>query len=133
MEDIVGEPIETIETPKQKHKSKIAFSENDITETIQKQLKKSKIKEFNKEKDDDDDDDDEDGEDEDEDDDEESDDEDFDMSQMHLGSILQSFFTSEEHEINICDSILTLKKSVDTQNKILMKLVSAIEKFSPKK
>ena len=56
---------------------------------------------------------------------EENEDEDFefDMEDMNLGSILQNFLTNEEGT-NVCDVLSDLKKSLDTQNKILMKLVN---------
>ena len=52
------------------------------------------------------------------------------MSQMHIGTVLQSFLVSEEHEINICDAVCRVKKSLDTQNKILMKMMGLMEKMS---
>jgi hypothetical protein len=63
---------------------------------------------------------------------EEEDDEDndedfeFDMDEMNLGSILQNFLVNEEG-VNVCDVLTGLKKSLDTQNKILMKVVNLFE------
>tara|TARA_B110000977_G_scaffold84695_1_gene113094 strand:- start:6669 stop:6959 length:291 start_codon:yes stop_codon:yes gene_type:complete len=57
---------------------------------------------------------------------EEEDDSEFDMESMNLGSVLQTFLVSEEG-LNICDILTGLKKSMDTQNKILMKIVNNFE------
>lgn len=63
----------------------------------------------------------------DEDDDEEGDDEfEFDMDEMNLGAILQNFLVNEEGQ-NVCEILTGFKKSVDTQNKILMKIVGTLE------
>jgi hypothetical protein len=58
--------------------------------------------------------------------DEEDGDFDFDMETMNLGSILQNFLVNEDGE-NVCDVLSGLKKSVDTQNKIMMKIVNLFE------
>jgi hypothetical protein len=59
---------------------------------------------------------------------EEDEDEDFefDMDEMNLGSILQNFLVNEDG-VNVCDVLTGLKKSLDTQNKILMKVVNLFE------
>ena len=65
---------------------------------------------------------------------EEEDDEDFefDMEDMNLGNILQNFLVNEDG-VNIADIFSGVKKSLDTQNKILMKMVGLLEKQSVKK
>ena len=65
--------------------------------------------------------------DDDEDDDEEDDEFGFDMDDMNLTSILQNFLVNEDG-VNVCDVLTGLKKSLDTQNKILMKIVNNMEK-----
>ena len=64
---------------------------------------------------------------EDEDDNEEDEEFDFDMEDMNLGAILQSFLVNEEG-VNVADVFTGVKKSLDTQNKILMKIVGLLER-----
>jgi hypothetical protein len=45
---------------------------------------------------------------------------------MNLGSILKSFLVNEDGN-NVCDVLTGLKKSLDTQNKIMMKIVNLFE------
>jgi len=58
---------------------------------------------------------------------EEENDFEFDMEDMNLGSILQNFLVNEEGT-NVCDTLTGIKKSIDTQNKILMKVVGLLNK-----
>lgn len=57
---------------------------------------------------------------------EEDDDFEFDMEDMNLGTVLQNFLVNEDG-MNVCDVLSGLKKSLDTQNKILMKIVNIFE------
>lgn len=58
---------------------------------------------------------------------EEDDDEfEFDMDDMNLGTILQNFFVNQDGE-NVCEIMSGFKKSLDTQNKILMKIYTLLE------
>ena len=52
------------------------------------------------------------------------DDEDMDFNPIDIGQILGNFFVSEDG-MTIADSLQGIKKSMDTQNKILMKLYNA--------
>lgn len=54
----------------------------------------------------------------------EMDDEDMDFNPIDIGQILGNFFVSEDG-VTIADSLQGIKKSMDTQNKILMKLYNA--------
>lgn len=50
----------------------------------------------------------------------------FDMDEMNLGNILQNFLVNDEGQ-NICEIMSGFKKSLDTQNKILMKFYNMFE------
>ena len=56
---------------------------------------------------------------------EEDDEFEFDMEDMNLGSILQNFLVGEDGT-NVCETLNGIKKSIDTQNKILMKVVTLL-------
>jgi len=51
---------------------------------------------------------------------------DFDMDEMNLGAILQNFLVNEDGQ-NVCDILSGFKKSLDTQNKILMKIFTLLD------
>lgn len=61
---------------------------------------------------------------EDEMDEDDEDDEDMNFNPIDIGQILGNFFVSEDG-MTIADSLQGIKKSMDTQNKILMKLYNA--------
>lgn len=56
----------------------------------------------------------------------------FDMEDMNLGAILQNFLVNEDG-VNVADIFSGVKKSLDTQNKILMKIVGLLETKGVKK
>lgn len=73
-------------------------------------------------------------EDDDEEDDDEEDDEEYDgipglFGGMDLSECLNTFLTNQNEE-NIADILTGFKKSLDTQNKILMKILGAIQNMS---
>ena len=66
--------------------------------------------------------------DDDDDDDEDEDEDEFDpnFTPLDIGNVLQNFFT-DDNGTNVTEAILSLKSSVDTQNKILMKILNAFK------
>lgn len=58
---------------------------------------------------------------------EESDFDEYDIENVNLPEMLQTFFASEDG-VNVVDTLVSIKKSIDMQNKILMKLCSTLEK-----
>lgn len=59
-------------------------------------------------------------------DDDEEEDEEDDEEEITLPDLMQTFFAGENGK-NLVDTVYDLKKSIDVQNKILSKLVSALE------
>lgn len=59
--------------------------------------------------------------------DEEEDDDDFnlDMDDMNIGDVLQNFLVNEDG-VNFADVLTGLKKSIDNQNKIILKMLNLI-------
>ena len=67
-----------------------------------------------------------------EDEDEDTEDDDFvigDDEEISLTDLMQNFFASEEGE-NIVDTLTGIKKAIETQNKILMKMGAVFEKYA---
>jgi len=59
---------------------------------------------------------------------EESEGEEFEDDEINIADLMQTFFAGENGK-NIVDTIESLKKSVDSQNKILVKMGGIMEKY----
>lgn len=47
-----------------------------------------------------------------------------------LGSILQHFFTEDKKDRNVVDVLLEIRRSIDTNNKIMLKMMGLFEKYT---
>jgi hypothetical protein len=61
----------------------------------------------------------------------EMDDEEFDDMGMDLGAVLEPFLATEDGQ-TICTALVSLSKHMENQNKILIKLLSAVQKLADK-
>jgi len=58
-------------------------------------------------------------------------DEEFDEMGMDLGAVLEPFLATEDGQ-TICTALVSLSKHMENQNKILIKLLSAVQKLADK-
>jgi hypothetical protein len=58
-------------------------------------------------------------------------DEEFDEMGMDLGAVLEPFLATEDGQ-TICTALVAISKHMENQNKILIKLLSAVSKMADK-